>query len=177
MTVTVCSITGINPEAHQQAIDQTCLCLPFPAAKLLHVVPGMTKEEYSRFMVKDLARLIHTDFALTVQADGFGVNLDLWDDVFLEYGYVGSPWPWPPYCANGGLSLRSRKFLELSAQLPDPDLPEDFYLCVKHREWLENNGIEFAPISICSKFGYELPVQELPWHKPEKSWGRHGNHA
>lgn len=173
-SLTVCSVTGIDPEGHQRAIDLTADAIPFPVRKVLHVVGGMDHAAYSRFMVKDLYRLIKTDFAITVQSDGYAIHPECWSDEFLEYDYIGACWPFEPYVGNGGLSLRSKRFLEASSLLPEPDLNEDWHLCVIHREDLERNGLKFAPPEVASRFSYELPCPIIPNHDPEKAWGWHG---
>lgn len=75
--------------------------------------------EFTNFIYLELLpRVVTTDFNLCVQSDGFAVNAESWDDAFLEYDYVGAPWPWMwgggpnwagPIVGNGGFSLRSRK--------------------------------------------------------------------
>jgi hypothetical protein len=109
---------------------------------------------------------------LICQADGYGRNIEHWSDEFLNFDYVGSPFP-NGEVGNGGLSLRSKRFLEASAALPEPDLPEDSYLCQYHRKELESQGITFAPLEVAIRFSFEHPVEGFPW-KVEQSWGAHG---
>ncbi len=47
-------------------------------------------------MVYELGSHIHTDFALIVHADGFVVHPEMWREEFLDYDYIGAPWPLPP---------------------------------------------------------------------------------
>ena len=46
-------------------------------------------------MVYELGDYIQTDFALIVHYDGFVVHPESWRDEFLDYDYIGSPWPLP----------------------------------------------------------------------------------
>ncbi len=50
-----------------------------------------------------IPRVVTTDFNLCVQFDGFAVNAGSWDDVFLDYDYIGAPWPWMWAAVRNGL--------------------------------------------------------------------------
>jgi hypothetical protein len=169
--ITVVAVTGVDLEGHLRAIERTQAAIPHFTRQHLHYSPGMTREDYSVFIVKRLHELITTEFALICQADGYGINRGLWTDEFLEYDYTGAPFP-NGQVGNGGLALRSKRFLEVSAALPDPDIPEDAYLCQYRRSDVEAALMRFAPIEIAQRFSYEHPVAGHPW-SPEDSWGRH----
>ncbi|MDE6636463.1 MAG: hypothetical protein K2K09_07675, partial [Lachnospiraceae bacterium] len=46
-------------------------------------------------MVYELADYIDTDYVLLVHADGFVIHPESWRDEFLQYDYIGAPWPVP----------------------------------------------------------------------------------
>lgn len=137
-------------------------------------------DQYSRFMLYDLHKYIDTDYALTIQYDGFVVNPSLWRDDFLAYDYIGAPWEpahWPGnknYDAlgrevrvgNGGFSLRSKKLLSLPSILKLPFEPwnglynEDGFLCCRYKPVLEEHGCNFAPLDIAVQFSKEMKVPE-----------------
>jgi hypothetical protein len=129
-------------------------------------------EAYSRFMLTGLAELVHTTHALVVQWDGFPTRPDRWEDRFLEYDYVGAPWPHLPSglaVGNGGFSLRSRRLLAaLTAPGMAMDHPEDLAICHTNRQRLEEVGMRFAPLDVARRFSYErlLPTG--------RSFGYHG---
>ncbi|MDK4679377.1 DUF5672 family protein [Kingella negevensis] len=52
-----------------------------------------TYAEYNLFMLFSLRQFIHTDFALTVQDDGWVLNGAMWRDDFFDYDYLGAPIP------------------------------------------------------------------------------------
>ena len=52
-------------------------------------------DDYSHFCIYELGKHIWTDYALIVHHDGFVVNPSSWQDSFLQYDYIGSPWPLP----------------------------------------------------------------------------------
>ncbi|HUK05973.1 MAG TPA: DUF5672 family protein [Burkholderiales bacterium] len=124
---------------------------------------------YSRFMVKELGARIDTDFALVVQYDGFVANGKRWRAEFLDYDYVGAPWP-DGSVGNGGFSLRSKKLLRA---LQDPRIaelvPEDAAICKTYRGLLESEyGIRFAPTAVAARFSFETRPP------PEPTLGFHG---
>jgi len=170
--ITVCAVTGVDFQGHLSAIERTQLAIPhFTRSKFIPMA-GMTRDDYSRFIVTRLNFSIDTEFVLICQADGYGIRKELWSDEFMDWDYVGAPWPNGEQ-GNGGLSLRSKRFLEASAALPEPDLPEDAYLCQYHRGELEQKGIRFAPLEVAIRFSFEHPVEGIEW-KVERSWGFHG---
>lgn len=174
--ITVCSITGVDPIGHMEAIERTQLAIPHYTKMEFRFIPGMDLAGYSEFMVKKLGSLISTEYVLICQADGFGRNIENWTDDFLDYDYVGACWNFPPFVGNGGVSLRSKKLLELCAQLPDPDSPEDIFICCQHRDLLEAMGVRFAPVELAKRFSFEHPVDFDPQWTSDRSWAVHGKH-
>ena len=71
---------------------------------------------------------------------------------------------------NGGFSLRSRRLLEASAQLPIAGSEaEDVFICRTMRPRLEaERGIRFAPPELAERFGYERS------RAAQASFGFHG---
>lgn len=129
-------------------------------------------EAYSRALVQELPRHIQTSHALIVQWDGFVLNGQLWRADFLQQDYIGARWMLSdgPQVGNGGFSLRSRRFLEASA---DPTIavghPEDFSLCRTHRSYLEQaHGIRFASGDLADHFSIEAAPVAHP------TFGFHG---
>ena len=87
-------------------------------------------------MLYELGDYIHTDFVMVVHADGFIVHPEMWQDEFLDYDYIGSPWPIPKddityrdingnLCRVGNsVGIRSRRLVNFpkEANLPfEPD--------------------------------------------------------
>jgi Protein of unknown function (DUF5672) len=115
--------------------------------------------EYSRFMLRGLAEHVRTSHALSIQWDGFVVDGSRWQPRFLEYDYIGAPWPHftdGNNVGNGGFSLRSQRLLEACTTLPlSRDDLEDIVICRLCRPQLEGEGIRFAPEAIARQFSYE----------------------
>lgn len=119
-----------------------------------------TIESYSQFVVQGLAPYICTSHLLLVQWDGFIIHPEAWCEEFLEYDYIGAPWPDHPEpynVGNGGFSLRSRKLLDALSQVAFSEFhPEDEQICRTHRVRLEELGVRFAPSEVASRFSYEF---------------------
>lgn len=138
--------------------------------------------DYSRFCLHSLYDNVDSDYCLIFQDDGFVLNPHLWDDEFLNYDYIGSPWPlyigWPEegrQVGNGGFSLRSKKLLEYSKSLTSHSTEnEDTYLLNSNRENLVKFGINIAPLDIARKFSVENPLDSD--HNLDTCFGFHAKH-
>jgi hypothetical protein len=123
------------------------------------IEPINSRESYSRFMIHDLHRHVDTSHALCVQWDGYVLRPSRWDPEFLEYDYIGAPWPHFPdsmTVGNGGFSLRSRRLLKACATLPLSGEAEDVTICRTHRRTLEDRfGLRFAPGDVARRFAFE----------------------
>lgn len=138
--------------------------------------PINSTEEYSSFVINELYKYVDTTHVLIVQYDGFILNPAAWTDEFLNYDYIGAPWlvaNWSVdkydfpvellgkyVVGNGGFSLRSKKLLSLTAKLSKQGKlnkyhPEDVAICVYYREFMEKQGIKFAPINLAKQFSFE----------------------
>jgi len=158
--------------SHQSPINQS------PIRKLGN------KEEYSKFILKELSDYVFTDHILLIQADGFVINCKAWTDEFLQYDYIGAVWNFreEKNVGNGGFSLRSRRLQEIlkfddSIVLKNDHLiknfAEDHNICYIYREYLEKKyDIKFAPPELCERFSIEA------WgtkdNKYKNSFGFHG---
>lgn len=172
--ITVVSITGVDKEGHESAIRKTMELLPIPSMMQMIYIPGMTRDDYSNFMVRNLRDCIFTEFALIVQSDGYAINRENWCDSFLDYDYVGAVFP-NGEVGNGGTSLRSQRFINLCSTLPDPDMPEDAFICQKNKEYMESFGVKFAPMEIASRFSFEHPCHLVENHCIENAFAFHGS--
>lgn len=180
-------------------IEQQYLRL-FPQLEIIKIEPLKNVFEYSRFVIKELNQYIESDYCLITQYDGFILNPEKWDQNFLNYDYIGAPWPEKlsiisqanqvvgsldlskNRVGNGGFSLRSKKFLELSAQLDFDNLnfqckSEDILICHYLYEYFIDHAIKFAPLDLAVKFSFEEIIKEYPQITWKDTFGFHGkNH-
>jgi hypothetical protein len=157
MSITLAIVGTTNHSLMKFAIEKTKKAIPYNCIKIFsdkdlevqgsefyQLKPEFNRNDYSIFMMKELANFIKTDHVIVLQYDGFGVNSEYWEDKFLEYDYIGSPTHihHPPmrgllegtrasysyntkwYSLGGGFSLRSRKFLDA---LQDPIVDVEFF--------------------------------------------------
>ena len=205
-TVTLLTVTAVELEQTHAALLHCARCAQFGAVKMLSPVPPANGDPgveyvripdldlcgYNRFMLESLDAHVATGHCLVVQADGFILNPSLWDDRFLDYDYIGAPWPeyvevvggerlWLGRNAvgNGGFSLRSRRLLELTSrvrfdELPFPHLSEDLIICHYLYDEMRAAGIRFAPPELAARFAIESPG--IHAQSPQSVFGFHGRH-
>jgi len=130
-------------------------------------------DNYGEILQCRVARDLRTSHALIVQYDSWILDAGRWDPEWLQYDYIGAPWPWYPDAmkvGNGGFSLRSRRLMEFLAKHCEeyPCLhPEDAYLCRQWRPRLEQEGFKWAPVDVAERFSFERDT-------PRPSFGFHG---
>jgi hypothetical protein len=187
-TVTLCAASSVNVPATLAAL-RSCLdqadfaeCMLFtdaaelaadPAIRLVPIARLNSSQDYSRFILRELVDHIRTDYCLIVQWDGFIIDAGQWRAGFLEFDYIGAPWPQfsdGHDVGNGGFSLRSRKLLKACR---DPSFreehPEDIAVCRTNRDLLESrHGIRFADRSTAGHFSVERAAPASP------TFGFHG---
>lgn len=152
--------------------------------------------EYNKYILYKLIHHVSTAHCLLIQADGYVTNGKLWRDEFLDYDYIGAPWPIEenryvdPFgthqrVGNGGFSLRSKKLLQTPQVIEIPwevnegsfykhfnqqAYSEDGNICVHNRHIFESVGCKFAPIEIAITFSHELDLPDL---KSKETFGFH----
>lgn len=132
---------------------------PDPRIRVHAVAPLHSVADYSAFMVKGLGAHFGGSHVLVVQWDSFILDPGAWDAAFLDYDYIGAPWPHRSQpVGNGGFSLRSRRLIDA---LQDADIrktqPEDHVICLDYHALLvERHGIRFAPVELARRFAFEL---------------------
>ena len=160
---------------------------PHPFSQI--VIPRLDKNGYNRFCLRQLYRNIDTTHALTVQADSGIHNPAAWDPAWLEYDYIGAPWP-PGHgrqrerVGNSGFCLRSRRLLEATSRIVKDDtciwngqrtnvVADDVVTCVMYRKELVKLGMKFAPVAVAAKFAFEQSTPEAKLL--DRQFGYHRN--
>ncbi len=147
----------------QHVLLLTDAALQFEGVETVQIAPIKSRAAYSRFLLKDLAAHIATDYALIVQWDGFVIHDNAFAKEFWNYDYVGAKWPHKPgdfRVGNGGFSLRSKKLLdalcdEKFSYVDDEN--EDETICIRFREDLETRyGISFANERVADRFAFDV---------------------
>jgi hypothetical protein len=175
--VTLCAADTRSPLLAWWALRRSMAGIDFARAVLFthdwqppSAVPGLalvdigalrSGADYSQFVLRRLPEHIDTPFVLVTQWDGFVVDPAAWRPEFLQYDYIGAPWPDQPAersVGNGGFSLRSQRLLRAGS---DPRLgatlhPEDLVLARTRRDWVQaEHGVRFAPAALARQFAFE----------------------
>lgn len=132
-------------------------------------IPTLDFDSFNLFCIKDLYKYIDTTHFLTIQPDGYILHPELWNDEWLNYDYIGAPWP--PHIlrdrwgrgaiGNGGFSLRS-KFLSTHVGMLNKDLTKIRY----HEDGHHSNGvimdpfIKYPTIEMALSFSQELVIDK-----------------
>ena len=133
-------------------------------------------EDWSKAIIYDLPKYIETEFCLLVHENGTVVHPESWNPDWLNYDFIGSPWPLPQddisyrdeegniVRVGNSVSLRSKKLLDLIATREWKsyygNFNEDGFITCHNRKWLESQGCKFAPLSVAKYFGRELDIPE-----------------
>lgn len=150
----------------------------FEGIEVINIPPIRSKEDYSKFLIKELYKYFDTEFCLVIQHDGYVLNGKSWLTEFLDYDYIGAPWIYSDgkNVGNGGFSLRSKKLQEILAM--DDFIfatdPEDQAIGRLYRDYLiKKYDVRFPNDDTADKFAYELrtPIYDTfgfhgRFHKP-----------
>lgn len=152
--VTLIAVDGVARPLTEWIIDRT-LRLIKPGAVIFSDALPETAEAADRELWRCCASA-QTSHVLTIQYDGFPIDPDMWQDEYLKYDYIGAPWPHQGYAVgNGGFSLRSTAMMRLLDKNGILETPEDHYICISSKGYLEGNGFKFAPASLAHQFSFE----------------------
>lgn len=196
--VTLVAIDSFHPQRTLKAMLATMALATFADAVLVTsapfdtqgtgirnvaVLPTDARIERERFMITRITETFSTPFCLNMEWDACLRNPQGWNPEFLEYDFIGAPWPIgmrvPGYpridhsCSvgNTGFCLMSKKFADTLTQASKPTEHEvskasDIYVCVTLRPTLEALGIRFAPRGLASRFSCEGTRYsgQLGWH-------------
>ncbi|MCL1971892.1 MAG: hypothetical protein FWG57_02740 [Endomicrobia bacterium] len=147
--------------------------------------------DFNYKMIYEMHKYINTDFMLLAHYDGFVINPDMWRSEFLDYDYIGAPWPknnslkdaTGNICRVGNsVSIRSKRLMELPSKLNIPFVPaykelynEDLFICVKNKHIFESAGMKFAPLDVAKYFAHEASIDEIKGIRPFAFHGYFGN--
>ena len=157
--------------------------------------------QYNDFIL-NLNQFINSQYVLIVQDDGHVLSPEKWTNDFLNYDYIGAPWPnnkkwnkrWDKYekkyrdkikqhskenrIGNGGFSLRSKKFLEYSSIFSSTEiLAEDIFLNLYNYDLAIDFDIKYPDLDLAINFSYETTLVGRNLRKESKHKNyRLGNH-
>ncbi len=177
--VTLIALTDHKFEEHKAVADKVCEEIEFGAVKIIYD-RGINHDvnNWNRKIIYELTNYVDTDFCFLFHADGYPINPSAWKDEFLDYDYIGAPWPLPTddysYRTPSGelvrvgnsVSIRSKRILDEPRRLALEWKPyygntnEDGFLCVHNRQNLIEAGCKFAPFEVAKFFSREHEIEE-----------------
>jgi hypothetical protein len=197
--ITLVALTSVKLENTVKALMYSCKGINFNSVKIIsHEVPKnlpptiqhefcpkmSNVDDFSYSAIYELPKHINTEFCILVHEDGFIVNPESWRNEFLEYDYIGAPWPLPTddfsyrdinnelIRVGNSVSLRSKKLLDLPIKLNmkwesfHGYYNEDGYICVNNRHIYKKYGCKFADINVAKYFSHETMIPEVQGIKP-----------
>lgn len=149
-------------------------------------IPELSFKGYQQFCLKELWKWTHTPHVLTIESDGWILRPEKWNPVWLEYDYIGAPWPKTGYSSkcrvgNSGCCLRSRRLLMETDRLSTSErmkkhyshnLLVDVFTCHDLYDDLIRAGMRFAPGEIAAQFAIERNTEF--GHDRSQCFGYHG---
>jgi hypothetical protein len=205
--VTLVAVSSIRLQQTKKALEYSCRRIHFGEVLFLsdkkpwnlpddihwiEIKPMKSIQDYNYFLLYELWKYIKTEYALINHYDGFVVHPELWDERFLDYDYIGAPWPVEEgkeermdergeVCRVGnGVSLRSKKLMQFMDQYQIPFEPyagtysEDVLICVQNKYRLEEHGLKIAPLELAAVFSHENDIPERDPMEPTflfHEWG------
>ncbi len=192
-------MTSVDISATIQALEYSCRNIEFGKVKIIsniipynlpnyiihqpiHPITSIDQWNYS--VIYELGNYVDTEFAILAHADGFVVNPDSWRDDFLDYDYIGAPWPLPKdnfsfrdisgkiIRVGNSVSLRSKRLIDLPAKIELEWKPfhgfynEDGFICVNYRHEYTKRGLRFADIDVAKYFSHETMIPEIKNLRP-----------
>jgi hypothetical protein len=175
---TLIALTNRDFQGHKKAIDESSKGIKWGATKIIWDDQIKNIDDWNKAIIYELHNYVQTPYAMLIHADGYVINPEAWRDEFLEYDYIGAPWPLPQddysyrtpqgelVRVGNSVSLRSKKILETPSQLGLEwksyygNTNEDGFLCCHNRDILKENGIKFAPLEVAKYFSKEHEIEE-----------------
>jgi hypothetical protein len=178
--VTLIALSGIDYQTTENvaAIKKSCEGIQWGAVKYIQLGEITDINSWNKAVVYDLWKYVETDFAMFIHGDGYVINPDCFQPSWLDYDFVGAPWPLPAdsysyRTAEGELvrvgnsvSLRSKRLMRLPTELNLEwksyfgNTNEDGFLTVHHRKLFQDLGIKYAPLEVAKDFSKEHEIEE-----------------
>lgn len=183
--VTLIALSGLDYQTEENihALKESCKGIEWGAVKYVQQGDITNIDSWNKAVIYDLHKYVDTDFAMFVHGDGYVRNPGAWQDAFLDYDFIGAPWPLPgrdipddgySYRDSEGeiirvgnsVSLRSKRLLSLPTTLGLEwrsyygNTNEDGFITCHNRRILEDNGCTFAPLEVAKYFSKEFEIEE-----------------
>lgn len=164
--ITVVCIDGVARPLTEWAINETLKQIT-PKAVLFPDECPQTALEADQLLWRMCAKA-KTSHCLVIQYDGWVLDGSMWLEEFINFDFVGAPWPHHALAVgNGGFSLRSTAMMRHLVKNVPCSTPEDAAIF----DWNpEAHGFKVAPTGLAYQFSFERSPKR-------RSFGFHGIHA
>lgn len=180
--VTLVAINTVSHELTNMAIKECCDQVSFgdikhftdkPDRNSIKIEPFKSQADAGEFTIYKLVEYIKTSHVLFIHWDSWIIDPEMWNDIYLQFDYVGAPWWYTDgyNVGNSGFSLRSKNLLSFIANNREKfpyQSPEDVALCRQYRPLLPQ--FKWAPESLASMFSFERARQAID----SRHFGFHG---
>ena len=133
----------------------------WPQYRTVLISKMQSAADYNSIILKELPKVIETDFVIIAQFDGFILDGSRFSETFFNFDYIGAVWPQftEQRVGNGGFSWRSRKLVQATQSYLDlyGAEAEDLFICRHLRPLLEReHGCRFADEAVANAFSHEI---------------------
>lgn len=176
VTLILLSGLGYRQRANIHALEYSQKGIEFGAVKYIQLGNIKDIDSWSKAAIYDLPKYVETEFCLLIHENGFVVNPEQWNPDWLNYDFIGAPWPLPQDSfsyrdeegdvvrVGNSVSLRSKKLMDAVATREWKSyygyFNEDGFITCHNHKWLESQGCKFAPIEVAKHFSRELDIPE-----------------
>ena len=106
----------------------------WPDTEIIKIPEIKSTADYNKVIFFEVSKHLKTDYAIFIQYDGYVLSGMHFSEFFLNYDYIGAPWPHHQEfgVGNGGFSLRSARLINAVKDFILPDdlnSAEDVVLC------------------------------------------------
>lgn len=160
------ALAALADTASKAAFGEVIICTDQPGLMELsgarHVIIPDYRDKiaFGLFYYTEAAQHARTSHVLLMEWDA-GINDPaMWSDEFLEYDYIGAPWPWLETkglsVGNGGFSLWSKRLADfVYANRERFPIATDVLVAQVHRPAIEAAGFKWGPPDVAARFAYE----------------------
>lgn len=159
--------------------DKVSLFHPAPFVQSNVDVRQVHSKNQNECWAVEVPKMISCDHVLSIHWDGFIVRPEMWDPAWLEYDYIGAPWPltnipnkeWR--VGSSGFFMFSKRMAQAWPGICNIYDPFDWQVGALHRDKFEALGMKYAPIKVAGTFCKECDLEdmEIPEHS---TFGFHG---
>lgn len=176
VTLILLSGLGYRQKANVHALEYSQKGIEFGAVKYIQLGEIKDIDSWSKAAIYELPKYVDTKFCLLIHENGFVVNPEQWNPDWLNYDFIGAPWPLPQdpvsYRDEAGdlvrvgnsVSIRSKFLLDAMASREWRPYfgfyNEDGFITCHNRKWFEGIGGKYAPIEVAKYFSRELDIPE-----------------